>query len=230
MAQSIQDTNQSSRLDTLLFGAIVVGTVFACSILTWMVWQAPDMVALLRRATPAPATAQMLVTFTPTHTPTATPTATPTPIPPTIAPPTATYTPTPSPTPSPSPSPTPHLPAIPPTKTIVIDLSDQTLTAYENELTVYSTLISSGTARTPTPIGQFAIHSKIRSQTMSGPGYSLPNVQFVSYFYRDYAIHGTYWHDNFGHPMSHGCVNLRTIDAEWLYGWAPIGTSVFVRH
>jgi len=65
---------------------------------------------------------------------------------------------------------------------------------------------------------------------MSGPGYNLPNVQFVAYFYRDYAMHGTYWHDNFGHPMSHGCVNLRNIDAEWLYGWAPIGTPVLVRN
>jgi lipoprotein-anchoring transpeptidase ErfK/SrfK len=82
---------------------------------------------------------------------------------------------------------------------------------------------------TPTPIGEFAIYSKVRSQTMSGPGYTLPNVQFVAYFYTSYAIHGTYWHDNFGHPMSHGCVNMRDLDAQWLYSWAPIGTPVSVR-
>jgi lipoprotein-anchoring transpeptidase ErfK/SrfK len=46
------------------------------------------------------------------------------------------------------------------------------------------------------------------------------------YFYRGYAIHGTYWHNNFGRPMSHGCVNMRTGDAAWVYNWAPIGTPV----
>lgn len=112
----------------------------------------------------------------------------------------------------------------------MIDLSDQTLTAYEGARPVYSTLISSGTARTPTPVGEYAIYTKLRSQTMSGPGYSLPNVEYVAYFYSAYAIHGAYWHNNFGHPMSHGCVNMRNIDAKWLYEWAPIGTPVSVRH
>ena len=49
------------------------------------------------------------------------------------------------------------------------------------------------------------------------------------FFYRGYAIHGTYWHDSFGHPMSHGCVNLTEADAAWLYHWAPLGTPVVVR-
>jgi lipoprotein-anchoring transpeptidase ErfK/SrfK len=90
-------------------------------------------------------------------------------------------------------------------------------------------MVSTGTGNTPTPVGEYAIYSKVRSQTMSGPGYSLPNVEFVSYFYSSYAIHGTYWHNNFGQPMSHGCVNMRNTDAEWLYTWAPIGTPVSVR-
>jgi len=118
---------------------------------------------------------------------------------------------------------------LPPVKSIVIDLSEQTLTAYENTTPVLSVLISAGLPYTPTPIGEFAIYEKLRSQTMVGPGYRLPNVQYVAYFYRSYAIHGTYWHNNFGHPMSHGCVNMTNADAQWLYDWAPIGTPVSVR-
>jgi lipoprotein-anchoring transpeptidase ErfK/SrfK len=50
------------------------------------------------------------------------------------------------------------------------------------------------------------------------------------YFYQGYALHGTYWHSNFGQPMSHGCVNMRTPDAEWLYQFAPVGTAVRVQY
>jgi lipoprotein-anchoring transpeptidase ErfK/SrfK len=46
------------------------------------------------------------------------------------------------------------------------------------------------------------------------------------FFYRGYSLHGTYWHSNFGTPMSHGCVNLSIADAKWLYEWAPMGTKV----
>ena len=63
---------------------------------------------------------------------------------------------------------------------------------------------------------------------MTGPGYDLPDVPWTMYFYQDYGIHGTYWHHNFGHPMSHGCVNMQTDDAKWLYDWAPLGTSVLI--
>ena len=58
--------------------------------------------------------------------------------------------------------------------------------------------------------------------------YDLPNVPHVMYFYRDYAIHGAYWHNNFGRPMSHGCVNLSNSAAKWMYGWATVGTPVVV--
>jgi lipoprotein-anchoring transpeptidase ErfK/SrfK len=64
---------------------------------------------------------------------------------------------------------------------------------------------------------------------MSGPGYYLPNVQWIMYFYSGYAIHGTYWHNNFGQPMSHGCVNLPNNEALWFYQWAPTGTPVLVQ-
>jgi lipoprotein-anchoring transpeptidase ErfK/SrfK len=54
-------------------------------------------------------------------------------------------------------------------------------------------------------------------------------VPYVMYFFEGYGLHGTYWHNNFGHPMSHGCVNLRTPDAKWFYNWAEIGTPVLVK-
>ena len=50
------------------------------------------------------------------------------------------------------------------------------------------------------------------------------------YFYGGYALHGTYWHANFGHPMSHGCVNLPTAEAEWLFHWADVGTMVNIHY
>jgi hypothetical protein len=55
---------------------------------------------------------------------------------------------------------------------------------------------------------------------MTGDGYYLPDVPYTMYFYGGYALHGTYWHDNFGQPMSHGCVNLETGNAEKLFEWA----------
>lgn len=177
-------------------------------------------------------------TFTPTHTPTPTLTFTPTPTPtdtptPTATPtetPTPTQTPTPRPTSTPRPYNTPSVSVAKGTRWIDIDLSQQMLYAYEGDTVVASFLISSGTWRTPTVVGQYHIWHKTPSQTMSGPGYSLPNVQWVMYFYRDYGIHGAYWHNNFGTPMSRGCVNMRNEDALWLYYWASYGTLVNVHY
>ncbi len=109
---------------------------------------------------------------------------------------------------------------------IRIDLSEQLLIAYEGTTPVRGFVISSGRAATPTVTGTFRIRMKVRSQTMSGGSpalgtyYNLPNVQWVQYFYADYGIHGTYWHNNFGQPMSHGCVNMTNADAKWLFDWA----------
>jgi lipoprotein-anchoring transpeptidase ErfK/SrfK len=63
---------------------------------------------------------------------------------------------------------------------------------------------------------------------MSGEGYYLPDVPYTMYFYKDYGIHGTYWHDNFGTPMSPGCINMSKDDAEIVYNWAEVGTIVQV--
>ena len=112
---------------------------------------------------------------------------------------------------------------------IVVQLSTQTAYAYENGILQKRALISSGLPKTPTVQGDFQVRSKVRSQRMSGPDYDLANVEWVMYFYSEYALHGTYWHYNFGEPMSHGCVNMTNADAKWFYDFASVGTPVHVR-
>ncbi|MGL4648187.1 MAG: LysM peptidoglycan-binding domain-containing protein, partial [Caldilineaceae bacterium] len=113
---------------------------------------------------------------------------------------------------------------------IEVNLSNQTLTAWQGDVAVLYTSISSGLSATPTVTGRFNIGVKYDSQRMTGPGYDLPGVPWVMYFYGSYAIHGAYWHNNFGVPMSRGCVNTPIPDAEFLYGWAPEGTEVWVHY
>lgn len=175
----------------------------------------------------------------PTYTPTFTATFTPTPTftsTPTF---TATFTPTDTPTPTNTPQPT-NTPFQPPTKApyvdsggvrwIDVDLSDQMLYAYEGNTIVASFLVSTGVPAFPTVVGKFHIYIKLESTLMAGDGYYLPDVPYTMYFYRGYGIHGTYWHSNFGHPMSHGCVNMYTPDAQWLFYWAPMGALVNVHY
>lgn len=122
----------------------------------------------------------------------------------------------------------------PPTagKWIEINVTTQTVTAYEGSTPVKSVVVSTGVAHTPTVLGAYKIYRKISSQTMSGGSqaagdyYYLPNVTDVMYFFKGYAFHGTYWHNNFGRPMSHGCVNMTLADAKWFYQWAGVGTMV----
>jgi lipoprotein-anchoring transpeptidase ErfK/SrfK len=159
-------------------------------------------------------------TPTPTNTPTATPTSTPTPTP------TSTPTPTLVPTQVPQTNPIPNVGDD--EKWIDVDLSSQMLYAYEGDTIVRSFLVSTGTYLHPTVVGQFAVWTKLRYTDMSGPGYYLPDVPYTMYFYQGYGIHGTYWHDNFGTPMSHGCVNMRTEEAGWLFNWAYVGILVNV--
>jgi lipoprotein-anchoring transpeptidase ErfK/SrfK len=111
---------------------------------------------------------------------------------------------------------------------IDVDLTRQLVTAYEGATPVRTVTVSTGLPATPTPIGQFRIWIKLRYDDMEGPGYYLRDVPYTMYFHRGYGLHGTYWHSNFGHPMSHGCVNLPTPEAEWLFHWAEVGTLVNV--
>jgi lipoprotein-anchoring transpeptidase ErfK/SrfK len=111
---------------------------------------------------------------------------------------------------------------------IAVDLSSQTVHAYEGERLVRSFLVSTGKPSTPTVTGQYRIYVKLEKTDMRGPGYHLRDVPFTMYFYRGYGLHGTYWHSNFGNPMSAGCVNLTVKDSEWLYNFASVGTLVSV--
>ena len=111
---------------------------------------------------------------------------------------------------------------------IEVDLSSQQVMAHRGDTVVKTMVVSTGTSRYPTPPGEFRIYSKYPSVTMSGPGYYLEGVPHSMFFYRGYALHGTYWHSNFGTPMSHGCINLTRSDAAWLYDWAPVGTLVSI--
>lgn len=115
-------------------------------------------------------------------------------------------------------------------KVILVILSEQMVYAYEGGQLLRQTRVSTGLPGTPTVTGEFQVYVKYVAQLMSGPGYYLPNVPYVMYFYQGYGLHGTYWHSNFGQPMSHGCVNLPTPEAEWLFNWAPVGTRVVVRY
>jgi lipoprotein-anchoring transpeptidase ErfK/SrfK len=158
-----------------------------------------------------------------------------------------TATPLPTSTPSPTPSPIPtfvsddsYSSLLRPEaigngeKWIDVNLTSQTLVAFEGNAPVYQSLVSSGTANHPTVTGQFRIWLRFSTQDMNGRrlgfDYFLKDVPYVQYFYQDYALHGTYWHSNFGTPMSHGCVNLPTPSAEWLFNWANNGTLVNVHN
>ncbi len=114
-------------------------------------------------------------------------------------------------------------------KHIYVDLSTQTLTAYQGNTLFMKTLISSGKWH-PTPTGDFKIWIKLRATRMTGGSgadyYDLPNVPFTMFFANanvpesaGFSLHGAYWHNNFGHPMSHGCVNMRITDAEKIFNW-----------
>lgn len=119
-------------------------------------------------------------------------------------------------------------------KWIEINLSEQKLTAWNGPEIFFETPISSGKWY-PTPTGEFAIWSKFKYTKMeggirgTGTYYYLPNVPYTMYFHKDFGLHGTYWHSNFGQPMSHGCVNLPTVAAEKIFYWAdpllPLGKS-----
>lgn len=113
---------------------------------------------------------------------------------------------------------------------IDINLSTQRLFAYEGNTIVNTFIVSTGVAATPTVTGTYKIYARYLYADMHGPGYFLPDVPFTMYFYKSYGIHGTYWHNNFGTPMSHGCVNLSIPDAEWLYYWSTFGTTVKVHY
>jgi hypothetical protein len=124
-------------------------------------------------------------------------------------------------------------------KWITVDLSEQTLVAYEGDRAVFATLISSGKAGHDTPTGAFRIRHKHVSTTMRGDDpidgpYEVEEVPWTMYYSGGYALHGAYWHDEFGRVRSHGCTNIAPADARWLLSWTdpplPAGWHSIRRH
>ncbi|MBI5465008.1 L,D-transpeptidase [Candidatus Gottesmanbacteria bacterium] len=124
-------------------------------------------------------------------------------------------------------------------KRIEVDLTHQHLYAFEGDNVVMDFPVSSGKWY-PTPTGTFRIWVKLRATRMAGGNpaigtyYNLPNVPWTMFYYNDqiskergFSLHGAYWHNNFGHPMSHGCVNIAPDNAKRLYDWAEPATSGF---
>lgn len=101
-----------------------------------------------------------------------------------------------------------------------VDLREQVLTAYEGDKWVLATLISSGRAGHVTLPGTFRVQQKVAHTAMSRSKYFVDEVPFIQYFNKSQALHGAFWHDNFGTPVSHGCVNLSIADALWLFDWS----------
>ena len=108
---------------------------------------------------------------------------------------------------------------------VQVDLSEQMAVAYEGTTPVKAFVVSTGVGNTPTVQGTFRIWAKIAMQDMRGGSraagtyYHLRDVKNVQYFHRSYGFHGTYWHDNYGTPMSRGCINMTNEDAKWLFDW-----------
>jgi lipoprotein-anchoring transpeptidase ErfK/SrfK len=123
-------------------------------------------------------------------------------------------------------------------KLITVNLGSQTLTAWDKGQIAHQTKVSTGMNLTPTIKGSFKIYYKTPLQDMRGLSpykniyptgrYLVKNVPNVMYFYQGYAIHGAYWHNNFGRVASHGCVNVPLASAAWLYNFANVGTIVEV--
>ncbi len=116
-----------------------------------------------------------------------------------------------------------HPPASPDEKWIEVNVTAQQVVAWEGNVPVMAFLTSTGLPNTPTVLGEYNIYWKLESTLMAGPGYYLPDVPYTMYFYAGYGLHGAYWHNNFGQPMSHGCVNLSNENSKQLFEWvAPI--------
>ncbi|MCR4280133.1 MAG: L,D-transpeptidase [Candidatus Komeilibacteria bacterium] len=116
-------------------------------------------------------------------------------------------------------------------KRIEVNLKEQRLTYFFDDKKLDSFLISGGIASLPTPKGEFKVMKKFPLKHYRGPGYDYPNTKWNLLFtikQYGYYIHGAYWHNNFGRPMSHGCVNVAYKDMEHLYWWAQTNTEVLI--
>ena len=141
--------------------------------------------------------------------------------------------PPPTPTPPPTPIPDAQFRTDAPAdgkRWIEVDISDQALTAWQGDVPVFRTTVSTGKPGHRTLPGDFHIYRKYEKARMTGPDYDTPDVPWTMYYYGGFAIHGAYWHNKFGTPVSHGCVNLRVPEAKALFAWADVGTEVVVHN
>ena len=126
--------------------------------------------------------------------------------------------------------------AAPGEKWVDVNLSDKTVTAYEGATVVRGPVsMVDGAAATPTVTGTYHVYLQLPSQTMEGDNadgtrYRTEDVPWVSYFYSGYAFHGAPWRSSFGYSGSHGCINMPVSEAQWIYSWAEIGTTVVSHH
>lgn len=105
-----------------------------------------------------------------------------------------------------------------------IDLDEQLFVAYEGDAPRYTSLVSTGTSGHDTPTGLYQVERKYYTKTMRGPDdthgrYRVEEIPWVMYYKGNYALHGAYWHEQFGHVRSHGCTNIAPVDAKWLFRW-----------
>jgi len=120
----------------------------------------------------------------------------------------------------------------PVTKSIIVDRSSQKLSYYFGEVILDSFPVSTGLYYTPTPLGEYEVLKKVPVKHYFGANYSFPDTKWNLHFLTQRAgfyIHGAYWHDNFGQPMSHGCVNVAYENMERLYDFSQIGTKVIIQ-
>lgn len=253
-------SDQASRVGCILIASLpwliavavlCIGVTLWVGFATHFIVLAEDMgspINLLYSPTPSRTPTQPPThTFTPTTTPTPTSSITPSPKPSHTSTPLPTFTPLPTDTEVPPPvateipvieiTPVTYEAGLPPSyygagagHWIDVDLTNQRLYAYDGDQVISSFLVSTGTWLHPTVTGQYSIYIKLLYDDMAGPGYYLPDVPYTMYFYKGYAIHGTYWHNNFGVPMSHGCINLSIADAGWVYNFSSVGTLVNIHY
>jgi hypothetical protein len=125
--------------------------------------------------------------------------------------------------------------SIPSSRWIEVNLDEQTLAVYQDNRLVFATVVASGVEPFWTRPGIFQIYKKKDTETMSGATaadrsdyYYLEDVPWTMYYDEARAFHGAYWHNSFGYPRSHGCVNLSLGDSHWLFDWAAVGDYVYV--
>lgn len=235
---------------------IPVAVVLILALAAWIGWPVVNNL-LTHNAASRPVAALFKPSLTPTHTLTATATATPTATATSTQTPTATFTATFTPTATHTvtrtatkvPTSKPTQTRLPATSTpgiapvgkipegiqpdehwIDVNISKQRAYAYQGSQLVRSFVVSTGISAYPTVTGTYRIYVKYRYAPMSGVGWYLPNVPYVMYFYKGYGLHGTYWHNNFGTPMSHGCINFTIADAAWVYDFTKVGTVVHLHY